>query len=130
MQANYKRVELTDIDGVLRFRELWNFWYDFFKSTCVHGKTCEQGVGRRRLRRTGNVSRNDLLICGAVLPVWNQINDQFKGTVATEDGTVRETHLKVMRAQTTLGEKIVGLKLATIAVEEFDDYVAIAANHD
>ena len=44
--------------------------------------------------------------------------------------TVRETHLKVMRAQTTLGEKIVGLKLATIAVEEFDDYVAIAANHD
>jgi len=55
--------------------------------------------------------------------VWNQINDQFKGMVATEEGTVRETHLKVMRAQTTLGEKIVGLKLASIAVEDFDDYV-------
>ena len=122
LQANYKRVELTDIDGVLRFRELWNFWYDFFKSTCVHGKTCKQGVGRR-MCDAGKRFRNDLLICGAVLPVWNQINDQFKGMVATEEGTVRETHLKVMRAQTTLGEKIVGLKLASIAVEDFDDYV-------
>ena len=123
LQANYKRVEFTDIDGVLRFRELWNFWYDFFKSTCVHGKTCEKGVGRRGCDH-GKRFSNYLLICGAVLPIWNQINDQFKSTVSTEDGNVRETHLKVMRAQTTLGEKIVGLKLATIAVEEFDDYVA------
>ena len=56
-------------------------------------------------------------MCGATLPIWNHINDQLR------DKKSESSHLKVMRAQTTLGEKIVGLRLASISPEAYQDFV-------
>ena len=46
---------------------------------------------------------NNLLMCGATLPIWNHINDQLRRNKNDES-----SHLESHAGQTTLGEKIVG----------------------
>ena len=59
-------------------------------------------------------------MCGATLPIWNYINDQLRDKKSKNS---ESSHLKVMRAQTTLGEKIVGLRLASISPEVYQKFV-------
>ena len=115
--SNYVRIEPHQFDEMIRMRELWHFWHEFFSSTCVHGKRCyhaRHGYGCDDGKRFSN----NLLMCGATLPIWNHINDQLRRNKNDES-----SHLKVMRAQTTLGEKIVGLRLASISPEAYQDFV-------
>lgn len=122
--TNYQKVEATDIMGTLRARELWHFWYEFYSRMCAHGKNCKK---HRPLRCTeGSRIDNTLLVCGAVLPVWSTINAKFMGIEINGEGKVREHHLQVVRAQTSLGEKFVGLKLGIPTDEgKFDNVVGL-----
>ena len=122
IKSNYTLIEPTDVLGMLRVRELWHFWYEFFSKHCVHGKGCPQ----RRVHGCNDGMRheNTLLICGAVLPVWSTLNTKFKSVIENGHGVKVEKHLQVCRAETTLGEKFVGLKLTNHVNEsDYHDYV-------
>lgn len=121
LDGNYQKIEATDVMGMLRARELWHFWYDFYLRMCSHGKNCKKHQPYRCTE--GTRCENTLLICGAVLPVWSTLNTKFMEVELRGDKTL-ERHLQVVRAQTNLGEKFVGLKLG-VPVDEgsFDGIV-------
>jgi len=127
IDSNYVLIEPHQFGDMLRMRELWHFWYDFFESTCTHGAMCSKA----RVHGCNNGKRfnNDLLMCGATLPIWNLINNEIRGLLrrvkVEDDGceSSNSKNLKVMRAQTTLGEKIVGLRLGSIRPDQYKGFV-------
>jgi hypothetical protein len=111
LEANYQLVEDHDVIFAIRFRELWNFWYEFSSKTCRHGKGCKATTFGGRCQ-DGVRFKDDVLICGAVLPIWKVLNERFKRAVGERDSGTVYRHIKVARVQTSTGEKLVGLKVS------------------
>ena len=111
LEANYQLVEDHDVIFAIRFRELWNFWYEFSSKTCRHGKGCKATTFGGRCQ-DGVRFKDDVLICGAVLPIWKVLNERFKRAVGQRDSGTVYRHIKVARVQTSTGEKLVGLKVS------------------
>jgi len=119
IESNYERISMTNLADVMRFRELWSFWHDYYSKICSHGPSCYQNRTNPGSCSHGKRHKSDVLVCGAVLPVWNEINAKFHVVEVNQRGENRVRHVQVVRAETTAGEKLVGLRLAAILEAEY-----------
>ena len=111
LEINYELVEDHEVMSAIRFRELWNFWYEFSSKTCRHGKGCTAtSFGAKCM--DGVRFKDDVLICGAVLPIWKVLNERFQRREERERTGPVYHAIKVARVQTSTGEKLVGLRVS------------------
>jgi NACalpha-BTF3-like transcription factor len=95
---------------------IWNKWYEYLDTGCLHGDNCKQ-------RKEGNVCRGrhaDLhLLTGGLLEFWTRLHDvwscsDFIGRIyyIKKDGqNVKKRHpLEIVRVITEDGEPVVGYK--------------------
>ena len=95
----------------------WNIWFDDSLNECTHGPGCS-ALKRGDTCTVGRRIEREYLLTGAILPVWKVVASTILKGSTSQDKDRR--HLRIVQAETTTGEHIIGLKVPANCVEPLE----------
>ena len=105
---NYRKLTDEELAPGGYAEEVWNFWYEHGLENCVHGAKCRSKMAGRKCN-VGKRRSTEMLLTGALLPVWQVVSQVLKrhGGCGGKDGRA----LRVVRCKTDDGKNLVGLHI-------------------
>eukprot|EP00124_Ichthyophonus_hoferi_P002527 Ihof_evm6s175 gene=Ihof_evmTU6s175 len=115
LASRYNKVSPEDA------KEIWTQQYESALVQCSHGPSCKNGRNCTIGLRKSTV----YIVSGGVVPLWGVI----ESTLASVAGRLGEMHrsMKVVRVETTKGERLVGVQLPYMALMALNQYLTTLA---